>query len=327
MPVRAGITRTPLAQSGSHAAFPGLCRLPGGRLLRVWRDGSSHLGGSSGRLFGQLHHLGFSADGGAFQILDDALDVRDPSVMVAGDGKVWLTYFTYNTPQDPACVAWAAWSGDDGRTFSAPFRISGDASSMAISAPLVAGPNGMLLAFAYGQRDGSTQVADSAYCYRSFNGGASWFRRLMGDGDAQGRNLQEPYVIRLRNGALLATMRYATDGQIATTASSDNGYSWGAVTPKFLGTGRPSLIELASGPTVCVYRVSGSPRDAVMRVSPDRGGTWGAQVRLDAAGPAPAIMSYVAMVETAAGLAAVVSAIESNASTSTMRGLFLLDTP
>lgn len=324
MTVVAGTARYNLPQVGSHAAFPGLCRLPDGNLLRVWRDGPEHTGGSNGRIFGQRLSSDLEPLGGPYLLLDwAALDLRDPAVMVTADGVVWLTFFSYNSPTDPQCRSWAAPSYDEGASFETAHEIAPSATSMAITAPLVEGPGGMLIAFTYGQVNGTGQLADSTYCYRSLDDGLTWTGFMMSNGDAASRNFQEPWGIRFSNGALVVAQRWGSKDSICTVASWDNGVTWSLPSWKFSGWGRPTIIELSTGPLVIFYRDKVVyPNDTMYRVSLNRGGIWGAPVVLDHAG---AQMAYAAAVETAPGLLAVVAAVEDTATNARCHGLHLLD--
>jgi hypothetical protein len=316
-----GSARTALPQVATHAAFPGLCAVPGG-LLRVWRDAPEHTGGVNGRLLASLLDPLTLRSGAPWLLVDADRDVRDPSVAVDGAGAVWLTWFDYATPGSPSCASWAAVSTDGGQTFSNPEQIDPTAPMLAISAPVVPLPGGELLAVAYGRRT-TGQTRDSAYAYRRSVDGVWRYAATIADGPTAGRDYQEPTAIMLRNGAVLAALRYGNVDRIAVTASRDGGATWGAPAPKFAGTGRPNLLELATGPTVCVYRAVGSPGPAKLRTSLDRGGTWGAEQHV---ADAPVWMSYAALAETGPGVVSAVLGLESNVTTSRIVGLHLLDT-
>lgn len=326
MTLRAGITRTPQPQAASHAAFPGLAPLPDGTLLHVWRDAPAHTGGTDGRIRAQrLAPASLRPVGAAWLVLDDAFDLRDPSVTVSRDGStVWLTWFQYDTAGGRvACRTWMAASTDGGRTFGAPERIGGQRPHVAISAPVVELPDGSLLAVAYGRRSDADD-RDSAMAFRRAPGGGRTAAGLVGDGVAARRDHQEPYAVALRSGAVLAALRYGNRDRIGVSASRDGGLTWTAPTPEFAGWGRPSLLEVSTGPTVCVYRAqsAAAPYPALCRVSPDRGGTWGPAVTLDQAG---VTMVYAAMVESGPGLATVVLGREDSATAATIRALHLAD--
>jgi hypothetical protein len=319
--VAAGAARVTLPQVATHAAFPGMCPVPGG-LLRVWRDAPEHTGGADGRLLASILDPLTLRSGAPWLLVDAARDVRDPSVAADPAGAVWLTWFDYATASSPQCVSWAAQSTDGGQTFGVPEQIDPTAPMLAVCAPVVPLPGGELLAVVYGRRT-ATATRDSCYAYRRSVDGVWRYAATIADGPAAGRDYQEPTAILLRNGAVLAAFRYGSTDRIGVAASWDGGVTWSAPTPKFAGTGRPSLLERSTGPTVCVYRALGSPAPAKMRVSADRGGTWGAEQHL---ADAPAQTTYAALVETGPGLITAALGIESNVTTSRILGLHLLDT-
>ena len=327
MPLRAGVSRTTQPKIASHAAFPGLAALPDRTLLHVWRDAPAHAGGTDGRIMAQrLEPASLRPLDVPWLVADDAIDLRDPSVTVTRDGRtVWLTYFQYATDASGrvACRTWAAASTDGGRTFGPRERIGPLMVHVAISALVLQLSDGRLLAVAYGRRS-STDPWDSCMAFHRAVGGGWSPAGIMADGPAAGRHYQEPYAIALRNGAVLAAFRYGAKDRIGVSASRDGGATWTVPSPKFAGWGRPALLELGTGPTVCIYRGPGSaaPYPALYRVSPDRGSVWGAAVTLERPG---VMMSYAAAVETGPGLSSVVLGREDSATVSTIRALHLAD--
>ena len=327
MPLRAGVTRTPQPKIGSHAAFPGLAALPDRTLLHVWRDGPAHGGGTDGRIMGQrLDPASLRPLDAPWRIADDPLDLRDPSVTVSRNGStVWLTYFQYvrDASGRVACRTWMAASGDGGRTFGAPERIGPNMPHLAISAPVVQLPDNRLLAVAYGRRT-TTESWDSCLAFIRAAGGGWSPAGAVADGQAARRHYQEPYAVALRNGAILAAFRYGPKDRIGVSASRDGGATWTLPAPKFAGWGRPALLELSTGPTVCIYRAPGSaaPYPALYRVSPDRGSVWGAAVTLERPG---SMMSYAAAVEAGPGLASVVLGKEDSGTVSSISALHMVD--
>jgi hypothetical protein len=319
-----GVSRRALPKVSTHAGFPGLTLLSNGDLLHVWRDAPAHAGGTDGRIMRSF--LGptlRTAPSAPVVLADWANDLRDPSVTASRDGtKVWLTFFEY-LPTKPPTVAWSATSTDGGHTFGGFERIDPVNNAVAVTAPVVELANGSLLAFCYG-RHSSADAYDSALVYRRDPAGTWSLLAVLASGPADGRHYQEPTAITLRNGALLAAFRYGGKDRIGVSASTDGGATWSAPTPKFAGWGRPSILELSTGPTICVYRAPGSvaPYPALYRVSLDRGGTWGAAGQLD---PAPDMWAYGGLVETGPGLVTAVNAIQASETDSTIRALHFAD--
>lgn len=314
--IKSSSYRRPFPKHSTHAAFPGMCLLPDGTLYHVWRDGPAHDGGTNGNIYALRSDQLLRPTGSPWLLIDWSPDVRDPSVTTLKNGSVMLTCFTW---ANPGCAARVATSTDNGATVGNWTQLGVGAYNMAITAPVIELGDGTLVAFTYGKLT-SSQTYDSAYCWRTVNG--TWLQTpvVMAEG---GRDYQEPTVIKLRNGALLAAFRYGHDSEIGVNASTDGGQTWTAPTPKFPGWGRPTLIELATGPTICIYRDT-ITRDALYRVSPDRGGTWGNAVVLDSP---TSLMTYAAAVEMIPGLASVTLGNESSDTSSTINALQLLDTP
>lgn len=311
----------PLPQISAHAAFPGLCQLPDGRFLAVWRDAPMHTGGSDGKLVGSFSADGLKTWSTPHVIGDDVKDLRDPSVTVSRDGsKVWLTYFDYVTPSSLQCRALLRVSTDGGETFGDPVLIGAPTGSgfIAVCAPLIEFPDGELVVLGYGKPTGA-ETKDHALLFRSTDGGATWTRTTIANGTTANMDFQEPTGIILRNGALVVAMRYGTWDRIGMFGSWDQGRTFGALVPKFVGTGRPTLLEMASGSLLCFYR-NPSNRDAAMRISNNRGGLWGAETIFAAAASQ---MTYVATLEMQPGLAPLILGIETNGSSSRLLSMFV----
>lgn len=306
----------PVPTADGHAAFPGICLLPTGDLLACWRESDRHTGGTPSEIA-----VAVSSDGGRTwerrgQVVSLG-DERDPSLTCSADGDiVRLSSFRY--APDGTCTILVRASLDDGHSWLSPATIG----TGAVSAPVVELPDSSLILPTYG-RTNTTDAYDSCRVWRRLPDDDTWTPApsLLGSGTLAGRHLQEPYVIRLRtSGALLAAMRYGNWDRIAMCASWDDGATWSTPVPKFAGTGRPMLVELATGPTVCLYR-NPTTRAAVWRESPDRGGAWGPEQLLLAA---PAQMTYGAVVEVTPGTAAGIVGIESSDTLSRLQSFYLL---
>ena len=126
----------------------------------------------------------------------------------------------------------------------------------------------------------------------------------------------------LGDGGILATIR--SDGQakiIHTSVSRDSGATWSSPLPGFIGSGTPSVLRLASGDLVILYRSKlarhfGWP---ALRISSDGGATWtveeGELVIDRVNGP----MMYASLLEMADGAVAVAYGMEYGASHSEIR--------
>jgi hypothetical protein len=123
-------THLVVAEEKGHLAFPDVARMPDGRLLLVYRQGTSHVD-DSGRIVAREG----SADGRTWsepRVLVDTpgVDDRDPSIAVLPNGEVLLTWFPYwRHPLEGGTLVlhqvFAAKSLDGGRTFGEAVPVSG----------------------------------------------------------------------------------------------------------------------------------------------------------------------------------------------------------
>lgn len=134
----------------------------------------------------------------------------------------------------------------------------------------------------------------------------------------------EPNTVLLPDGRVLALLRNGHSPgplMIWSCFSSDNGRSWSAPKPAFVGSGAPHMTVTSRGAVFVVYRdIPESARecddvpygrmDAVYRVSTDAGETWGPQRSLGVHSQFE--MSYGVPLETAAGSFTVVHGSETD---------------
>lgn len=302
-----------VGQSG-HAAFPGMALGPQGEIRLVWRQGSDHAAARDGALamavspatalpFGDVVPL---ASGG---------DHRDPSPSHVR-GRWWLTWFT-GAAAAPAQGAFAQRQGGAAtRIESLPYA--------AITAPVVALPDGDLGAVYYGRAAG--EAVDSAWFARSGDEGATWSSRRIADGRADGRDYNEPWLV-VRGGVLHVLHRWGAWDSLGITSSGDGGRTWSPprrVLPA--ATGRPTTAVTASGLMVVVYRHAGTLA-AMAATSGDGGRTWSAPLEVMAAPPgSPLGMTYGAMVEVLPGVVRLVVGMEQADGSSDLHEAYLVET-
>ncbi|WP_252365300.1 exo-alpha-sialidase [Saccharomonospora piscinae] len=212
-----------------HLAFPSVAQLDDGRLLLVWRRGSDHYLARDGVI-----EAATSADLGVTwsppcTVLTDTADLRDPCVANL-DGVLYLTYFK-GTSSSRADGAYVRRSDDQGATWGPEYRID-PGGYAAICAPLVALPDGRLLAVYYGRQAGET--FDSVWAATSSDGQTWDSTRLVG-GDA--RSYQEPWAVRSGDEI---TVTYRWGGSDGIGGIQGDGDTWDTPERLFTGTGRPS---------------------------------------------------------------------------------------
>lgn len=263
------------AADGKRAYFPGIAKLPGGRLIAAYREGVGHIG-QDGRLL-----VTESADRGRTWstprvAVDSAYDERDPKLTVTRSGVVLMSYFVTDwTEPGPYTLrgTYVVRSLDGGRTWSEPAKV-GSAMDCGCGVPgyYYAGlnashgealelPDGDLLLPLYGSLpDGTSQ----ATVVRSTDGGLTWPKEsevLLGRDSTFA--YQEPTLTRLRSGQLVVLLR--TSINIAYLSRSfDNGRTWTTPERTDIPASSHHLLTLANGDVLLTYG------DLSKRFSPGR---------------------------------------------------------
>lgn len=294
-----------------YEAFPSLVRLPDGRLFCTWRSATDHL------VFDGVIKGCWSSDMGRtwttpVTLLDDAQDLRDPSVTLLADGTLIMSLFKHDGVKPQGM--YVSTSDDDGETWSAlTLTVQHFTDWNAVSAPIVELADGTLVLAFYGRNNSATY--ESSATLRSTDGGATWaFGGTMADGATLGASAQEPQIGLLADGTTLLGLIRGSNGQMYRTASTDGGLTWAATTnPYGSATARPTFVQTATGAIITVYRWSTNSNRAAARLSTDNGVSWTTNpVPIT---PEPGDMQYVGMVEVAPGVIAVAISEEGTAGT------------
>ena len=317
-----------VANDEYYNAFPGLARLDDGTLVTVYRKGVLHAR-DRGYIVSRR-----SADGGqtwsdeVIVVDNPALDVRDPNIALLADGSLIVNYFQYDheLPGTVRNGLRVVHSFDGGETWGEPVVV-GTGSFVATSAPVLELPNGEVLLAYYGSHEGSRYA--TAYVNRSDDGGKWWLgETVIAAGPAAKRPYQEPNLLLLENGDILATIR--SDGErpiIHTSVSKDEGRTWSDPKPAFKGSGTPSVAMLDSGGIVMIYRSKigrnfGLP---ALRVSGDGGATWTADLGETVIDRKDGDMMYASALQVPDGRIAVVYGMEDGRRRSEIRFRYLRD--
>ncbi len=317
-----------VANDEYYNAFPGLARLDDGTLVTVYRKGVLHYTDR-----GNIVSRRSTDDGKTWSeemvVADNpALDLRDPNIARLADGALVVNYFQYDfdarrTVRNGLRVVH---SFDAGETWGDPVAV-GMGSLVATSAPVLQLPNGDLLLAYYGSHEGGRYA--TAYVTRSEDGGQWWLREtVIVDGPTYGRPFQEPNLLLLENGDILATIR--SDGErpiIHTSVSKDQGRTWSEPKSAFKGSGTPSVTRLDSGGIVMIYRSKigrnfGLPG---LRVSSDGGATWTADLGETVIDRKDGDMMYASALQVPDGPIAVVYGMEDGPRRSEIRFRYLRD--
>lgn len=308
-PVQDGAAVT-IANTTSYDAFPGVALLPNDDLLVVYRQGTDHASTFDGVLRKRISTDDGATWGSATTIHDPTDDARDPALARLSNDDLLLSFFEWDgaTARTPYVMI----STDDGATWGSKVAITNSFSDYAfISAPVIELDNGDLLAPLYGQDTGDS--FDSARVSRSTDGGATWAHLAdIVDGPTFGRHMQEPNLVLLDDGTVLAMLR--SDGspnRIYTSRSTDSGATWSTPVVAFDGSGRPAVHQRGSdGVVLCAYRASGD--DCRFRASYDNGITWRGHDG-DFTGGSTLDYMYAQWVALPSGQAAVVYSLEASA--------------
>lgn len=232
-----------------HAAFPGVAKLPNGRLVAACRFGVSHVGDAG------VIQAATSDDNGATWtslstvISEPGVDLRDPALTALSDGRLVMTLFRYDYANGKPYFACASYSSDGGVTWTAPAEIPyGFTDWSSSTGPIVETPGGELVAVGSGTNLGSSTRYVRAVV--SIDGGTSW-----GSPSALMRGV-EPFAGLLSDGRIMVDVRSQSDS-IRRRIFRETSGEWGLQRVVSSGVqGRPSWIEAPNGHVILVDRQS-----------------------------------------------------------------------
>lgn len=288
----------PFEYGSEHTAFPTVTKLADGRLLMMWRHGTTHTSadGEILRSFGDPTGTTWSEPEPV--AVDDGGDLRDPHLAAVGD-IVYLTYFV--TIAGVPSGARVAKSADGGSTFGPSARIDPNMPYAAISSP-VAKINGKLFTAFYGRLPG--EILDSAYAAWSTDDGAHWSTNRIAIGSS-GNSFQEPWVVP-GNGGTTAVflMRDGNWDALAARWQAPSG-AWSVLNRKVLdnATGNSASVRASNGRIYTIYRDT-KTLAAKLASSADNGLNWTLERELmpKPAGAVSTIgMTYAHPIEIASG--------------------------
>lgn len=300
-------TRGTVTDGTLYRAFPGLGRMADGRLILVYRSATGHNVTDGNIVMRTSADDGLSWSAERTIVNDASLDLRDPNVLVRSNGTVLVSYFSWDGAD--ARVIEVIKSSDNGVTWGSRITVA-DAftTTRAVTGATVELGSGDLLMPIYGRN--GTDSFDTAAVLKSTDGGDTWGTQVtIASGPADSRHYQEPCLVKLASGTLVALIRSDTDGTAYRSTSTDSGATWSAVASVFTGGGRPSSLLLTSGTIVCCYRSTAAGSQAAFRTSTDDGVTWSAETTLDTGS---GTMMYAWPVQLPSGRIVVAYAIEAS---------------
>ncbi|MDO5553019.1 MAG: sialidase family protein [Planctomycetia bacterium] len=266
------------AGAGGYEAFPDVCRLADGRLLAVFYAGYGHIAFPNEDLpkGGRISGCWSSDEGKTWSepatMIDTPLDDRDPSLVQLADGRLLLTFFTYERIDNVAkSKTYIAESTDAGQSWSEPRKLF---ENYPCSSPIRVLSDGTLVFPLYGFIEGQEMMGAVSL---SNDGGETWSDPV--DIPNGGMALDaETDVIELKNGDLWAIQRPV----MAWSVSHDKGKTW-SVSEKVGFEGHcPYLLRTKEDVILLALRIPGT----CVRVSRDECKTWSDPFLIDVCGGA-----------------------------------------
>jgi len=271
-------SRVAAVASSRHVAFPGICMTKRGTLIAVYREGYSHASGNpdDGRIM-----LVRSTDKGRtwsepeLAYDDPTMDDRNAAIACMNDGTLCLIWDKYLHGRHH--WAWMRVSTDEGRTWSAPVKVSKDENVHTRSRPLDLGDGRWLIPYSE-----STHGRTTATYFSIYDPKAGFFEEIAATPRGQRNIADEVAVTRAADGNLVALIRSNTDPTLWKIVSKDNGRTWSPARP----TNIPSqftpadLITLKNGWLLCSFSFR-ERRNERLVVSRDNGETWDVENSVD----------------------------------------------
>jgi sialidase-1 len=208
-------------------------------------------------------------------------NVKNPSLLRLPSGELLFFYTVWNTLQDRA--PYVRRSADEGRTWSEPLRIAADAGITNINADhALALRTGRIVLPAFHSPTLAEGQHFQAFCFYSDDGGHHW-QASDNKIDLPKRGAEEPSIVELRDGTLLAVLRTSL-GSVYQARSSDAGKTWGPPTTTGLpAPASPPIVKrLPAGDLLLIWNRNYEPahhhqgerRPLSAAVSTDEGLTW-----------------------------------------------------
>ena len=303
------------AGAGAYEAFPDVCRSKSGDLLCVFYAGYAHVSvPREGLPKGARIAMVRSSDDGATwsapdTVIDSPIDDRDPSITQLRDGRLVVSYMSYDPKRRPGThEVLLVWSDDDGRTWGAPQPIETPLKgNEAVSEPVRELPDGTLLLPLYGSLKPGEK--DCSVMVLSRNAGKTWPEHAVVS--LPGEHLHEPSVVALPDGRLLMFIR----PKMRWCESSDGGKTWSKPISMPMSGDAPYALLTSRGLLLLAFRHHPTSSTS-MTYSRDYGKTWSRLIVLDRV-----IGGYPSLVELPDGRVLVVYYTEGGGSD--IRSVFL----
>jgi hypothetical protein len=270
--------------NANYSAFPAIAMLDPYHVVMVYRRGSNHAPALDGNIhyrIGTIHATTEAVSWGSEQTLWNhaSLDLRDPTVMTASDGKLYATVSTGNgnliSSQFFGYVIEGTWNGSSlswGTPVQMGTTLGSGGNIRELPQRLVELSDG-----SFGCPVSGKLAADSKdrVLWVVTDDPLDWSGATeVVIAQDSGEFFTEGVVVRFADGELLCLIRENDDKEIWWSRSYDEGATWSTPTFLFDGWGKPMMRQLHSGALALLYRQDSTGRHPILRISYDRGVTW-----------------------------------------------------
>lgn len=279
-----------VAGDSGHFAFPDVVKLANGKLMAVYRNGSTHVD-KSGLIIVSISDDGINWGEPDILLDDPAIDDRDPSIAVLSDGRVVMNWFKYRYPADYS-EPWVhhlffAVSDKSGLNFGEHIQVddgifdysetaemddfgiwvdeNGEEITVAASSSSVIEHEGKIIIPAYfGNALNWQSMAKTpktrVVLYESADGGKTWTPNEVKAEINEKTWLQEPALLKVTDKRWIIQARTGVGsspgnkGDLVQSVSEDGGKTWSAYKSLGFVAHAPELLKLENGVIVSSFR-------------------------------------------------------------------------
>ena len=279
-----------VADFSGHFAFPDVVKLKSGKLMAVFRNGSTHAD-KGGVIIAAFSDDGINWDEPDILLDDETIDDRDPSITVFSDGRVGMNWFKYRYPSDYS-EPWVhhlffAVSDSSGLNFGEHIQVdtgvfdysetstldengiwvdeNGSEITVAASSSSVIEHEGKIIIPGYfgnalNWQSMSKTPKTRVVLYESADGGKTWTPNEVKAEIDEKTWLQEPALLKVTDKRWIIQVRTAVGsspsakGDLVQTVSEDGGKTWSAYKSLGFVAHAPELLKLENGVIVSSFR-------------------------------------------------------------------------
>lgn len=279
-----------VADFSGHFAFPDVVKLKSGKLMAVFRNGSTHAD-KGGVIIAAFSDDGINWDEPDILLDDETIDDRDPSITVFSDGRVGMNWFKYRYPADYS-EPWVhhlffAVSDSSGLNFGEHIQVdtgvfdysetavmnengiwvdeNGSEITVAASSSSAIEHEGKIIIPGYFGNALNWQTMSKTpktrvVLYESADGGKTWTPNEVKAEIDEKTWLQEPALLKVTDKRWIIQVRTAVGsspsakGDLVQTVSEDGGKTWSAYKSLGFVAHAPELLKLENGVIVSSFR-------------------------------------------------------------------------